>query len=153
MAADASFAELVSGLVGLPAWNARQGHGSFLTFEFGDPVPAASDERVHGVWHLWVYMVSWRIEDAATILAACEDDRDTIAAALARLEGRSLTSITAVGPALDTVFDFDGLYLRTFALWSRAEQGHCESWLLFRPDGHVLAIEAGGSWSCRPANE
>jgi hypothetical protein len=62
-------------VTGLPAWNVRKGHGSFLTLEFGKPhlvvrqpivaAPEASDEvrtalrhrsvYPHGEWHLWIY--------------------------------------------------------------------------------------------------
>jgi hypothetical protein len=64
--------QVFADLYGLPSWNVRKGHGSFMTFEFGEPYLEVGEaiERetpfgfrcvkrqtaVHGVWHLWIYM-------------------------------------------------------------------------------------------------
>jgi hypothetical protein len=139
--------------VGLPVWNPRQGHGSFLTFEFGDQRLDASGRVVRGAWHLWIQMAAWRIEDASAMLASCEDTREVIADALAVLDGRRLTSITSTGHALDTVFSFSDVHLRTFGLRSRANEGDpLGNWWLFRPDDQVLAVTVGGEWTLTPAN-
>lgn len=139
--------------MGLPVWNPRQGHGSFLTFEFGDQRLDASGHFVRGAWHLWIQWAAWRIEDASTVLAGCEDAREVIADALAVVDGRELTSIITTGPALDTVFSFSDVHLRTFGLWSRAsEDDRIDNWWLFRPDDHVLAVTRDGTWTVMPAD-
>jgi hypothetical protein len=148
----APFAGLVRSLLGLPPWNVTQGHGSFLTFNFGQPLPEVGDGRVHGEWHLWIYMSAWRIEDAGRVLAACEDDRVVISEALVQLDGRPLASIAAVGLTLDTVFDFGGLVLRTFSMRSIAAEHPEPDWMLFMPGRRVLSIGPGGAWACGPSD-
>lgn len=139
-------------MVGLPVWNPRQGHGSFLTLEFGDQRLDASSRFVSGAWHLWIQMAAWRIEDASAVLAGCEDTHEVIADALAVIDGRRLTPIIAAGPALDTVFSFSDVHLRTFSMWSRvSEDDRVDSWWLFRPDDQVLAVTGGGTWTLTPA--
>lgn len=146
------FVGQVQGVIGLPTWSARQGHGSFLTFEFGDQ--HETDGYKRGAWHLWVQMTGWRIEDADRVLAACEDGREVISAALSVLEGRPLSSITATRPALDTVFDFSGVLLRTFSLESRrSDDATVDNWWMFRPDRQVLQLTTAGSWTLAPADE
>ncbi len=71
--------EVFRPLYGTPCWNARHGHGSFITFEFGQPhlhvrEPSEPDPSrspavqrmlrrrtvfVHGEWHLWIYQLHW----------------------------------------------------------------------------------------------
>ncbi|GEA86995.1 hypothetical protein [Cellulomonas cellasea] len=141
---EGELVEHVRGVLGLPAWLPRQGHGSFLTFEFGER--RDRDGHEHGEWHLWVQMAAWRIEDAHRVLAACEDDRQVIGAALSLLDRRPLSSIVATGPALDTVFDFSGVLLRTFGVESqRSADDSVDNWWMRRPDGQVVAVTTAGS--------
>lgn len=83
------------------------------------------------------------------MLAACEDDRGVIAEALAHLDGRPLTPLTASGPAGDVAFDFGGPVLRAFALVSPASDADWLNWMLFMPDGRVLMVGPGGRWVCK----
>ena len=149
--ADAPFAAVLEPLLGVPSWGVKQGWGSFLTFEFGQPI-AEGNGAVHGQWHLWIEMASWRIETAQEVLAACEDDRPVISTAVQQLAGRALTSVAASGPALDTVFDFDGHLVRTFSVYS-SHSGAEDNWCLFLPDGDVLAVTTSGAWELHPAKE
>jgi hypothetical protein len=80
-AVNTALAAAVTPLLGQRPWGARQMHGSFLNFDFGLEV-LTSGGYTHGVWNLWVEMAAWRIESGPQVLAACEDDRKTIAAAL-----------------------------------------------------------------------
>ncbi len=69
-----------SAIYGKPCWGLRQGHGSFLLLEFGQPslvireprriesrnkkVVSRSEQRivtVRGEWHLWIYCCHWQI--------------------------------------------------------------------------------------------
>src|SRR5947209_15880038 len=65
---------------GLPCWNAKEGYGSFLTMEFGEPHLVIREPRsrpefsprlrralarrlvtVRGEWHLWIYCCQWYV--------------------------------------------------------------------------------------------
>ena len=68
-----SIVELFQSLIGLPSWNVMNGHGGFLTIEFGTPRLEIREPRdvpnvlprvrqlflrrlvsLHGQWHLWI---------------------------------------------------------------------------------------------------
>src|SRR5438045_5848615 len=97
-------------LFGVPSWNVKQGHGSFLTFDFGQPFlevgkilshearaqfPATRKRlvHVHGEWHLWIYCCSWTIHQEGKGLAHSESSRDVIQIACTVPDGQSLTSV------------------------------------------------------------
>lgn len=95
---------------------AAVGHGSFLTVELGEPETAGG---MHGIFHLWVYLAGWRLENATEVIAASEDDREELARKVAVLDGRILTKIIIEQPSLSARFEFDqGLVLATFSLYS-----------------------------------
>jgi hypothetical protein len=133
----------VSPLIGRPAWRVRVGYGSFLTMEFGEPIWQAlgrtEEMMVRGEWHLWIKHAAWRLEDDRVVLAGSADDRGALGLAVERLEGLVLRDVTVSGPALDTVFVFEGrLVLRVLA-----DTTESEHWLLFVPDGNVLVVGPG----------
>ena len=139
-----SWDEVVASLTaayGLEAWGTKLGHGSFLTVELGDPTASSNG---HGRYHLWIYLAVWRIEDGSPVLAGSEDDRDELAGKVTVLDGRKLTSIAVEHPSLSTRFEFEGgLVLITFSVSSHED----EHWMLFRPDGTVLTMGPGSTWS------
>jgi hypothetical protein len=144
-----SWDEVVASLTaayGLEAWGTTLGHGSFLTLELGESV-APGGER--GRYHLWIYLAAWRIEDGSTVLAGSEDDHDELAGKVTVLDGRKLASITVEHPSLSTRFEFEGgLVLITFSVYSTDG----EHWMLFRPNGTVLTMGPGPTWSVEPSN-
>jgi hypothetical protein len=144
-----SWDEVVASLTaayGLTVWGTRLGYGSFLTLELGEPVPPGSER---GRYHLWIYLAVWRIEDGSTMIAASEDDRDELAGKVTVLDGRRLASISVEHPSLSTRFEFEGgLVLVTFSV-SSSEGEH---WMLFRPDGTVLTMGPGSTWSVEAAD-
>jgi len=92
-------------MLGRPAWNVQQGHGSFLTFEFGEPKLEINERNspdkgirrsayVHGQWHLWIYCCSWRVLQGETQLAWSEDTNDVIGHATATLNGQELVDLS-----------------------------------------------------------
>lgn len=144
---DAHLHALLASLVGHPAWGSKLGHGSFVTLEFGAPQPATSG-AIHGAWHLWVYGCAWRIERDKEVLAGSDDEREVMAPAIEALNGLVLQEITVDAPALDALWTFsNGYRLRLFPMSAR--QG--EHWMLYLPDGNVLSIGPGSSWSVEPA--
>jgi hypothetical protein len=141
---EESWDEVVASLAatyGLTAWGTKLGYGSSLTVELGDPVTPGTER---GLYHLWIYLAVWRIEDGSTVLAGSEDDHDELAAKVTVLDGRKLVSITVEHPSLSARFEFEGgLVLVTFSVYS-ADEDH---WMIFRPNGTVLAMGPGSTWS------
>jgi hypothetical protein len=143
-----SWDEVVASLTatyGLTAWGTKLGYGSFLDLELGESV-APRGER--GLYHLWIYLAVWRIEDGSTILAGSEDDHDELATKVTVLDGRKLASVTVEHPSLSTRFEFEGgLVLITFSVYS----SDGEHWMLFRPNGTVLTMGPGSTWRVGPS--
>jgi len=139
-------------LVGQPVWGARLGHGSFITVELGASIAVPPPKKyLRGEFHLWVFCCAWQIEKDGELLAACQDPRDALAAAIpTHLDGRTVAAArtTATGVDLELVLD-DGVILRTFALHS----GDYEHWMLFLPDGNVLEAGPGIRFELVPGDE
>jgi hypothetical protein len=137
--------EKLQPIIGLPAWRVWKGIGSFVTFEFGEPVTKRG--YTHGEWSLWVQHAAWRIESADEFIAGCEDSNQRIDEGLKQLENVPIRSIVVSRPALDTVITFEnGMRLLTF---TRDTQDDRQHWALFTPDHYVLVIGPTISWSFR----
>jgi len=163
----------ISPLLGYKAWGVSLGHGSFITLEFGNPVKQVVEYRnpvkrkhgnlvkrseyTRGEWHLWIYLCAWRLEQNLEVLVACEDSRSKIALELQKIEGMNLKSVKFIPPLWDTLFTFDNqLALRTFSLYSDPsdpEEEGAEDWMLFMPDGNVLAVGPGSQWCCEKSSK
>jgi hypothetical protein len=140
----------VTPLLGHKAWNVSLGVGSFITLEFGEPLPLGEqDKRIHGEWHLWVYMCAWRLEKNNEFIAGSEDPRDKLETDVKLMEGLTIKSIELLPPAYDTVISFkEGVILRLFSIYSKEN----EHWILYTPDGNVLSIGPGTNWSYESAS-
>ena len=134
----------IHGLLGQRAWEVALGVGSFVTMEFGQPVPLTkTNGSIHGEWHLWLYGCGWRLEQGESVIIASEDNRSKIEVAIQRLEGRVLQSFELLTPALDAVLTFeDDIVLRLFSLYTE----EMDSWILFTPD-KVVTVGPAGQWS------
>ncbi len=76
-------------ILGKKAWQVSLGIGSFVTMEFGAPLPPRGDgEQIRGEWHLWIMYCAWRLDNPHRVLAACEDSREHLTTAVQALEGR-----------------------------------------------------------------
>lgn len=140
-----------AGLIGLEVWGAQQGHGSFLTLEFGDRKP---DDPERGAYHLWIYLCAWRIEHGDMLGAGSEDSEERIAASLGQINDNALTAITFERPSLSTTFEFGKSRLITFEIYTNeSEDDRPEQWMLFRPDNMVLSVGPGASWRLSPADQ
>jgi hypothetical protein len=113
-------------IYGKPCWHARQGYGSFLTFEFGEPhlyirEPRVSADRasagvrknaarrlvtLHGDWHLWIYLCDWRIFSHRQLIASSDSKNRIIKQAVSELDGQALIRAT-VNSSLVSEFEFD----------------------------------------------
>jgi hypothetical protein len=135
----------MSPLFGQQAWGVALGEGSFITLEFGASRPTTRPrERQHGEWHLWVYCCAWRLDENDDVIAASEDARTKLEAAVQRLNGLTLRAVDIRSPAFETMLTFDkGITLHLFPVFSELY----EHWMLYTPDGSVLTIGPGTSWS------
>jgi hypothetical protein len=147
-----------------PAWNVRKGHGSFLTFEFGEPrleigkpmkiepqserLPKSLRRRpvaVRGEWHLWIYCCHWQATYEGELVGHSGSPRSEVEAAAHMFNGQALASMT-VDPAKGAsqfVFDLGGI-LKTVPYRTGDDE---ESWMLFTPDGRVLVYRSDGHFS------
>jgi hypothetical protein len=148
-------------LVGVPCWNLKQGYGSFLTFEFGEPNleigkvrkwKTESPRRVvtlRGQWHLWIYCCEWTIERYDQQLAYSESHRSAIHIACDHLHGQALTDIDVNPSDGRTRFKFD---LGGELLTKPYGEELTEQWMLFDPEGQVLSVRSDGKASYNASN-
>lgn len=84
-----------------PIWQAKQGHGSFLTFDMGNKsVRKRPDgtEITKGEIHLWIYQCDWVIKQGHKELCFSESSHDQIAKAIKQFVGSILIDIAVVSP-------------------------------------------------------
>lgn len=141
----------LQGVIGQKAWGVKRGIGSFVTMEFGQPLPPKYPNGTsHGEWHLWVYGGAWRLEKGEHVVVASEDDQTKIETEIRCLEGCALDSFEVMTPALDALLTFEQeIVLRIFSMYSEeAEDRGMDNWLLYTPDaGNVITVHPGGKWS------
>jgi hypothetical protein len=141
----------LQGIISKKAWGVKRGVGSFVTIEFGQPMPPKSPNgKSYGEWHLWVYGGEWRLEKGEHVAVASEDTQTKIDTEIQCLEGCVLQSFEVMTPALDAVLTFEpDLVLRIFSIYSEeTEERGMDSWLLYTPDaGNVITVHPGGKWS------
>lgn len=104
-------------LIGQKACGAWIGHGSALFLEFGEPRPLEAKQRhAKGEWTLSNdTLMVWRVERGDTVVTGSEDDRKTIEAGLAQVNGRRLLAIRFENEIGDISLSFeDDLSLRSF---------------------------------------
>ncbi len=139
-----------------------------LTFEFGPPYlrvrepyisnsstgwirERAARRRVRpcGAWHLFIFGCHWRIAVSGEVLAEDESPQDQIEAAVQAVDGQKLTALTLDAVTRTTTFAFDlGASLTT---WPYADEID-EPWLLYQPEGQVLAYRSDGCRSLGSAD-
>jgi hypothetical protein len=153
-------------IIGLPAWNVKVVHGSFLTLEFGDPrlsvrepinidpkesisprVRKAFQQRlvtVHGDWHLLIYCCNWAITENGRLVGHSESSRKQMAKAAALLDGQQLISVQVRPDRMAWGFQFDlGGCLTT---WPYKDHKVVEQWSLYEPSGRVLSVRDDGRY-------
>jgi hypothetical protein len=153
--------DIIEKIYNTPCWSVKQGHGSFLTFEFGQPHlkvrEPSSENRVkksnyrkitlHGEWHLWIYCCSWKIYLSNELVAWSESSRIKVKNALEYIDGQKITNVEINSDTADTVFYFDlGGVLKTKGY----SDDLYEQWLLFEPQGNVLSVRNDGKYCYQP---
>lgn len=147
-------------MLGLPAWGVKQGHGSFLTFEFGEPELAVEERHtaerglrrsahVHGQWHLWIYCCHWRVVQEGLQLAWSEDADRIIGHATAVLNGQKLLAVNVAPEEGRSTFSFDlGGSLET---WPYGDDPADEQWTILAT-GEAFAYRADGTYTRGPSS-
>jgi hypothetical protein len=130
-------------LVGQEAWSVSLGHGSFVTMEFGAPLPPDPEGTVHGEWMLWVYMCSWKAVDGDESIDS-EASRADMASWVKRFNGKKLVAFEFDFSSSKAVLRFDGGELQLASYDSPDEDD--ETWMLFMPDHMVLTAMSAGGW-------
>jgi len=135
----------LQGILGQKAWGVTRGVGSFLTMDFGQPMPATkpNEKSSRGEWHLWLYICAWRVQQGESVIVGSEDEQAKIDTAIQCIEGCALQSFELMTPALDAVISFENdIVLRIFGMYTE----EMDSWMLFTPD-KVITVGPAGQWS------
>ena len=160
---DLSFARLV----GKPCWGVKRGFGSFLTMEFGEPHLEVREARVsnaeskkvrdlmarrmvtvRGEWHLWIYCCDWSVFDDSGKLVGDTSSKRAIDRAAKYLDGQALVASALIPRGMRTVWEFDqGATLKTKPFNREDRQ-----WMLYEPEGKVLALRADKHYCYGPGN-
>ncbi len=150
-------AAFVAPIIGQIAWGVAKGHGSFLTFEFGEPSIKVQEHPSHnrrsadvrGTSGLWIYCCHWCILRAGHQIAWSEDEGAKIDAAAAFLNGQRLNAIAIDPHTAKSVFRFDlGGTLET---WPYGDDPTEEQWSLAAQDS-ILRINASGQYDLGSAD-
>ncbi len=140
----------IEALLGKSAWQVSLGVGSFITFEFGAVIANEKiPQRPHGEWHLWITHCAWCLQEGETFVAGSEDPRSELQQAVKRLMNRELRTVELT-PIWETKFVFsDDVVLHLLPVHS----SEYEHWMLYTPDGNVLCVGPGSSWSYTSARQ
>ena len=132
-------------LIGRRAWRASLGWGSFLTFEFGPRVNSGGFQ--HGIWHLWVYMCSWRLYSKDGLIVTSNTAREFIGRIVPRLAAHPLSDVKIENRARSTTFEFGKSFSLNCTPFDRQEEANridpADYWMLFMPRGMVLTVRPG----------
>lgn len=155
-----SVASVFAPLIGQYAWGSRQGVGSFLTIEFGQPhlfvreaLPSASTARLRkrgvqsvGQWHLWVLYCSWSV--MAPHVQVCSpdwEDKARVEEALFMIDGQKLLGVRHDTESRVTNVEFEGeVELSLGPLPDAAD----DQWRIYEFQGRVLSFTKQGEIRC-----
>lgn len=128
---------ILSPLLNEPIQQARLGHGSFVTLEFGaiqHLYPRTGNPKYE--WMIWLYQCNWRLELNGAFVTGCEDEREVMEG-IHLLQDKALLSLT-ISPLLDLLLEFQGgCLLRVF----RHAGGDTDHWLIYTPHNFVLTAQ------------
>lgn len=148
-------------ILGFPAWQVKQGYGSFLALEFGEPRLEIGERKEHrrisrrdvtvrGDWHLWIYCCGWDIAQNGTHVAHSESEDEAIAKATAQLDGQCLEKLWMEPGTVITHFKFDlGGELKTYPYGPDCAD---EQWMLYGPSGDVLSVRSDNRYCHGPGD-
>jgi hypothetical protein len=149
-----------------PCWGAKQGYGSMLMFEFGEPhlriqepheASSSASARlrslfsrrlvtIRGDWRLTIFGCSWKLNSDGRGTVDSDSTRARIRKALAILNGQALVKVSGDPARGRWLFEFDlGAKLKT-TRFDRVT----ELWWLSEPSGCTLSVRGDGRYSHRP---
>lgn len=155
------FENVFKRIYGKACWGVKQGYGSFLTLEFGEPhlvirepIVASKSASLkvrrslasrqaypQGQWHLWIYCCTWKVLSHGKRVGD-DSTKARIRGVAKLLDGQKLTRFSISRRRLECAFEFDlGGTLITRPYDKRGEQ-----WLLYEPSGKVLVLRADGRY-------
>jgi hypothetical protein len=136
--------QLRAELVGRRVLLAQLGLGSIVLLDFAGP-----DNEVEGYVRV---ECAWSLRTRASVLAASEDERRTLARHLAELTGQVLSGLDVLHPTLELLLDFENGYrLHAFPVY--VEERNYENWVIRTPNGRVLTAGPGGELQSSRADE
>jgi len=143
-------------LKGIKPTRAIQGHGSFITIDFGRDFSEEMKTRTgikirhYGEWRLWVCMCAWRIDINKKPCAGSEDSREKIKDCLSQIVERELSECIILNNAFDAklVFGTD-IELYLFSFHTEEEK----QWLLFTPEKKVFVAGPNSEWSYHDSDQ
>jgi len=151
----APLAGFIQPILGLTSWGVKQGYGSFLTFEFGQPkleIREHTSKRrrsayVQGDWHLWIYCCHWRILQDGEQIAWSEDAPAQILQGTDLLNGQNWLELDVLPQQGRSTFSFDlGGLLET---WPYGSDQSDEQWKIYS-NTEVFTYNASGSYAREP---
>jgi len=147
---------LFKNIKGLKPTRAIQGHGSFITIDFGRDFSEEMKTRTgvkirhYGEWRLWVYMCAWRIDINKKPCAGSEDSREKIESCLKELAQRELNEVIILNDAFDSTLIFgNDIELHLFSFYTEEH----EQWMFFTPENKVFTAGPKNQWSYEDAKK
>jgi hypothetical protein len=148
--------DLFKRIKGIKPTRAIQGHGSFITIDFGRDLSEQVKTRsgppktwYYGEWRLWIYMCAWRIDVNKKPYAGSEDSREKIENSLSYIIEKELSDCFIMNNAFDAKLTFGGdIELHLFSFYTELEK----QWMLFTPEKKVFVAGPGNQWSYNDAD-
>jgi hypothetical protein len=152
-------------IYGKQCWNVKNGIGSFLTFEFGDPHFKVIREpyhtknpklkrnaarrivRIYGDWSLWIQYCDWDFFRDDLLIGHSESSKKELRQIAWDLEGQAICKVTVKSTGA-SVFEFDlGGRLETHPYSKDTEDPELyEQWILFEPSGITYTFREDGTF-------
>ena len=147
---------LIKPLLGKKCWQARKGHGSFLTFDFGKvKIPSRPSRSrfgkkrmlpAKGEWHLWIMMCEWVIKRHNIMIAHSESSDEDIENIVSQIKGLKIEKIGFYQDSDDSLFVFENGYTIQTHPYEDGDEND-EQWLLFTPNNYVISYANKNSWT------
>jgi len=150
----AQIQNIISPMLNHKAWGVYLGLESFVILEFGSPITHLTKKNsvVHGEWHVWVYDCAWRLEKGNEVIGGSSDPREHLTDAVKIMNDLMLQPVVLTPPSLETTFFFEQeVSLHLFPV--STQDRDADQWRLYLPDGKVLVIGPGSSWSHEDASK
>lgn len=137
--------DLLSPVISLPAWNARETLG--IKFELGE-----ISETGRGTYGFWIFCSHWWLKRGMGTnfidIVNSESSKDNIEKKIKVLNGKKLIGVEYHDDGLTTFFDFeDDLFLHISPYGK--EETNREQWMFFTPE-RIISLLSNGSLSVEP---